>query len=115
MIGHNVNHHPDVPLVAGSNKILEVLLGSEILVELIDIPAPISMIATITVINDGTDPDGIEPHALDVVKVILQPYVPSSTVPTQVITTLLAAIVTGETIGQHLVDCTGLPLLGCCG
>lgn len=67
VIADNIDHHPDIPLVAGSDKTNKVLLRSEVLIEFINIPAPIAMVASIAVVDDRADPDSIEAHTLDVV------------------------------------------------
>ena len=81
VIGNHVHHDPNISLVASIDEINEILLGAKIIVKLIKISAPIPMIASIPVLDNGTDPDRIEPHSLNVIQVVLQTNVPTSAVP----------------------------------
>ena len=83
MITHNINHNPNIPLMASINKINKILLGAKIAIQLINIPAPMPMIAAIPIINNRTDPNSIKSHSLNIIQIILQaPHSPHhSTIP----------------------------------
>ena len=70
VVGNNIDHHIDVTSMAFLHKLLKVILTSEVTVDLLPVASPVAVISTIEVINDGRDPDGIEAHTLDVVKLL---------------------------------------------
>jgi hypothetical protein len=67
MISNNIKHNPNSSLMAGIHEINKILLRSKVFIHLIDISAPISMISSVTVIDDWTDPYCIKSHSLDIV------------------------------------------------
>ena len=84
MVGHNVQHDIDVSSMALRDEINEILLCPKVGIELEKVPASVAMVVSIIVIHDRGNPDGIEPHALDIVQVSCQPQVAPPTVVTQV-------------------------------
>jgi hypothetical protein len=85
VIGNHIDHHKDVPLVAGAHEIDKILFGSEVIIKFVEVSAPIAMIATVTIVDDGGDPYGIEAHTLDVIKVIDDSSVASAAVVAYII------------------------------
>lgn len=69
------------------------------------------MVSSVTVVNDGRNPDGIEAHSLDVVEVVFDPFESSPTVVAQVAAGRLGFIITSESISEELVDRSLLPFL----
>lgn len=65
-------------------------------------------------LNDGGNPDGIEPHALDIVELALETLEGSTTVSVEVTASGTASIsgAASDTIGQGKVDVARLPILG---
>lgn len=53
MVCDDVNHHPNVSLVAFVNEILQSLFITEVLVDLLPVSSPVAMIASIKVVNNG--------------------------------------------------------------
>lgn len=80
VVGNYVNHDQDVALVAGVDEILEIFLWSEVIVELIEISAPIAMVAAVPIVDNGGDPDGIEAHTLYVVQIVSDSSISSTAV-----------------------------------
>ena len=80
MIGDHVDHHQNSPLVAGADEVDEILLRAEVIVEPIKVPPPITVVSPIAIVDDWGDPNGIKAHSLDIVQVVYNPSVPSSTV-----------------------------------
>jgi len=66
----NVNHYPDALRVRSCNKLLEVVSGAEVRIYSIPVTCPIPMVARRQIIDNGANPDRIEPHPLDVVQVV---------------------------------------------
>lgn len=69
MVGNDVHHHEQALGVAGTHKAHEVLLCPEVVVEFVEVSAPVAVVAPVVVVDDGGDPDGIEAHLDDVVEV----------------------------------------------
>jgi len=109
VVCNDVQHHPDSFGVCGVNHIFEVLLGAEVLVNLLPVAGPVAVVAGLDVIDDGADPDGVEAHAGDVVEVVLNSFPGSAAVVAEVTTSIVASVVLGESIGEELVNSTLLP------
>ena len=80
MVGHHVHHHQNIPLVASAHKVNEILLTAEVVVESIEVSAPIAMIPPVAVIDDRGDPNGVEAHTLDIVQIVNYTPISSSAV-----------------------------------
>mmetsp|Transcript_51992 Transcript_51992/g.134081 ORF Transcript_51992/g.134081 Transcript_51992/m.134081 type:complete len:311 (+) Transcript_51992:1061-1993(+) len=77
VIGDEVIHKAHVALVQLGGELLHVLLGAEVLVNLVPVlrPVPMGAVSTGTILalellHNRRDPDAIESHALDVVEVL---------------------------------------------
>jgi len=66
--------------MARIHQVLEIFLAAKVVIEFVKIPAPIAMVATISIINNGGNPDRIETHPLDIVQVVDNPSVTTSAV-----------------------------------
>ena len=82
MVGYDVNHNPNISGVTGANKVDEILFRSKVAVQLVKVSTPISVISTVAVVDDGRDPNGVKTHALNVVEVVNDTFVTTSTVVT---------------------------------
>jgi len=71
VVSYNVYHHPNTLGVGSTNEVFEFLGGTEVGVNGIPVPSPVTMIAVGGVVNDGTDPDGVETHTLDISEIVL--------------------------------------------
>ena len=74
MVCNDVNHHPDAFGVSCSDKGLKFVRGSEVGVNAFPVFSPVSMVATGQVVDNWTDPDGIEAHSFDVVQAVLNTF-----------------------------------------
>jgi len=66
VVSYNVHHHPNAFGVGSSNEVFKFLGGTEVGVDGVPVPGPVTMVASCGVINDGTDPDGVKTHTLNV-------------------------------------------------
>jgi hypothetical protein len=103
VIGDHVKHHPDAFFVSSIDHILESLLITKVRVDLVSIESAITMIVVSVILWDRRDPDGIESHSFDVVKLVLNALKGAATILVNFITRLCVAIVSPETIGQKLI------------
>lgn len=115
MVGDNIDHNPDVLGVGGVDEVLKVVGATEVAVEVLPVASPVAVVAAIDVINNGGNPDGVEAHTLDVVKVIGHALVVSTTVAAEVTAAVGAAVTASESIGEHLVNSALLPASSVCG
>lgn len=67
MVCDDINHHPDVFLVASFDQFVEFFSSTKVLVDFIEVAGPVSVISTRSVSNNRRDPDSIEAHSLDIV------------------------------------------------
>jgi hypothetical protein len=111
VISDNIHHDPDVSGMAGINEILEILLGSEVVIQLVQVPTPVAMIAAVPVINNRGYPNGIKAHTLNVVKIVDNTLVATTTVVTQILAIVLLTIISCESVCQQLINCSLSPLL----
>ena len=112
VVGDDVNHHPDISLMGSLDEILQVIGTTEIGVDLLPVASPVSVITTVEIIDDRRDPDGIETHTLDIVQVVDESLVVTAAVARKIITVVGAAIASGESIGEDLIDTAFLPVSG---
>jgi len=66
VVSYNVHHHPNAFGVGSSNEVFKFLGGTEVRVDGVPVPGPVTMVASGGVINDGTDPDGVKTHTLNI-------------------------------------------------
>jgi len=53
VVGNNINHNPDVSLMASSDEFLELFSSAELFVDLIEVAGPVAMISSLGVSNNG--------------------------------------------------------------
>jgi hypothetical protein len=104
VISDNIDHNPDTFLVCGGNQVLEVLSWTKVAVGLVPVAGPVSVVATITVIDGRWDPNSIEAHALNVVQLTFEALESATAVVGKVVAGRSWAISAGETIGKDLVN-----------
>lgn len=51
MIGDNIDHDVDVAIVTGLDQVLEIVLGSEVAVQLLPVTSPIAVVALVQVVD----------------------------------------------------------------
>lgn len=114
MVGYDINHYPDSLIVGGFDEILEVLVGTKVRVSLGPVLCPVAVVASINVVNDRRDPNGIESKVLDIVKFVNSSLIVASTVIAE-----RGAVVTGvgigKSIGQELINVPFFPIVGVTG
>ena len=70
VVTDNVNHDPHTLGVGGVNEGLEVALGTEVRIYSFPIASPVSVVSAIDVVHDWRDPNCVETHAFDVIKML---------------------------------------------
>lgn len=80
MVSNDIDHNPNSSLTTGANKVLEIVSRSKMVVELLPVASPVPMVTSIQVINNRRNPNGIEAHSRDVIKVVSNSLVSTSTV-----------------------------------
>lgn len=80
MVSNDIDHNPNSSLTTGANKVLEIVCRSKMVVELLPVASPVPMVTSIQVINNRRNPNGIEAHSRDVIKVVSNSFVSTSTV-----------------------------------
>ena len=66
VVSDNVNHNPDALGVGSSNEVFKFLGRSEVGINAFPVFCPVAVVATSSVFDDGTDPDSIKPHTLNI-------------------------------------------------
>ena len=84
MISNDIKHHPDVTLVARADQIVQLLLGTEVLIDTLPIEGAITMVVSFSIVRNWRDPDGIEAHTLDIVELVLNAAESTATVVVEV-------------------------------
>jgi len=112
MVRDDIEHHPDVPGVSSIDEVGKILLATEVGVDGVPVLGPVAVISLANVVDDGRNPDGIESHALDVVKIVLNTLEGSATVHAEVGAGVSIGRVLGESISEDLVNRTLFPF-GC--
>lgn len=100
VVGDDVDHDPDVAVVADLDELLEFFSSTEVLVDLVQVAG---------------DPDSIEAHVLDVVEVVLDALEGAAAVVAEVVAGSGRAVGSGESVGDDLIDRAGSPFFGCSG
>ena len=80
MVAHDVDHDIDASFVAGVHKIDEIFFAAEVVVEFVKISAPIAVVASVAIVDNRGDPDGIEAHSSNVVQIVDDSSISSSTI-----------------------------------
>lgn len=111
VITNDIDHDPDVSGVTSGNEVLEVLFRAEVIVQLVKVSTPVSMVTSIAIVNDWGNPDGIKAHTLNVVEVVDDTFVTTTTVVAQISAVILLAIISGESVSEELINCPSFPLL----
>lgn len=109
VVGDDVDHHPNSSGVSSIDELLQVALGAEVFVDFLPVGSPVAVVATIQVFDDWRNPDGVESHALDVVKVVSDSFPSSTTVSVEITTSTRVSVVFSESVGNDLIDCSLFP------
>jgi hypothetical protein len=104
VVTDNIDHNPDTFLMGSGNQLLEVVLCAEVAVDLVPVTGPVSVVATIAVVNGRWDPNSVEAHTLDVVQLTFEALESATAVVGKVCAGVSWAISAGETIGEDLVN-----------
>ena len=115
MVGDNIDHDVDALIVAGFDKVLEIIRRSEVVVGLVPVSTPVAMISWLLVIDNWRDPDGIESHTLDIVKMVDHSLVGTSAILGKVSASARSVIILGKSISQDLINSSLLPLVNLSG
>lgn len=111
MISDNIYHDPDAFVVTSLHKVGEILSRTEVVVELFPVSSPVSMVASVHVLDNWTDPNSIEAHSCDVVQVVLDSLVSSTAVVSQVIARTASAAALRESISKDLIHTSLFPIV----
>jgi hypothetical protein len=115
VVSNNVYHHPDAHIVSSRDERLEVISSAEVGVDLIPVAGPVAVVSGVEVVDDGADPDGVESHAFDVVKVVLEAVESATAVVTEVSAATISGAVLSVAIGEDLIDGSLFPSGGVAG
>ena len=111
VIGNHINHNKDTFVMSSLNHVLKILVGSEVIIGSSPVSSPVPVVTWLLVIDDWRDPDSIESHTGDIVKVFNHSFVSSSAVIGEVTAGTGTIIVLGESISQDLINSSLLPLV----
>lgn len=109
VVGDDVNHNPDVLGVCGIDQVLEVLLGSKVRVDLLPVGGPVSVVSTVNVVDDWSDPNGVEAHTLDIVKVVLETFPVTTAVVGKIRASIGRSVLSGKSVSENLINSSFLP------
>ena len=71
MVGNDIEHDPNVTIMARFNQISQFLGRSKVLIDLFPIKCSIAMIIGLGIFRNWGDPDRIKTHSRDVIEIIL--------------------------------------------
>jgi len=109
VISNNINHDPDVLIVASFNEILEIIGGTKVRIDFINIGGSVTMIVSWHIGNDRRDPNSIKSHTFDVVEIVDDSLEGSSAIVAPIITLSSASVSSGISISKELIDGTIAP------
>lgn len=69
------------------------------------------MVISIIVIHKRRYPDRIKAHPLNIVEMVDQPLIASSTIVAQIGASCVSIVISGKSICKDLIDCSRSPLL----
>lgn len=104
VVTNDVNHHPNILGMGSLNQVVEIVLRAEVFVDLLPVACPVAMVTRVQVVNDWRDPDSIETHTLNVIKIVGDSLESTTTVVRQIVAGTTSSIILSETIGENLVD-----------
>ena len=99
VVSDDVNHHPDTLGVGCADEVNEVLLGTKVRVCALPVGGMVAVIAAGGILNDGGNPDGVESHTLDVVKLVDHALVVTATIVGEVGAGRGGAVSSGKSVG----------------
>ena len=109
VIGDNIKHDPNVTIVAGLDEIFEVLRCSEVLIHSFPVKCSVPVVVCLSIVWNGRDPNSVEPHSSNVIKVLLNSLESAATILAQIRACSSYAICPAESISQELVDASAFP------
>jgi hypothetical protein len=112
VVSNNIEHNPDVLLFSFSHKFLQVLFSSKMGVHGVPVESAVSVVVFSVVNWDGRDPDCVKSHARDVVKFGLNALEGSTAVSVKITWGTRVIFVSGEPVGDNLINCSLLPFFG---
>jgi hypothetical protein len=112
VIRNDIKHHPDVAGMASSDQILKGLFATVLDTDLFPVKCTVTVIIVwYLVLRDWWNPDGVETHALDVFKVVLDTLESTTTVHIELVALGSRSIGLCKPICQDLINWTRLPFL----
>jgi len=99
VVGDDVDHHPDTLGVGRADEVNEVLLGAKVRVCALPVGGMIAVIAAGGILNDRGNPDGVESHTLDVVKLVDHALVVTAAIVGEVGAGRCGAVGSSESVG----------------
>jgi len=94
------------------NEVDKILFRTVVFVDFLPVGGPVSMVTRFDIFDNRRDPNGIETHTLDVVKVVLDTLPGTTAVLTEIRAGRTTLGVLGESIGKNLVNGSLLPSTG---
>lgn len=117
MVSNNIDHNPDVSLVASINKGSETTFTTEVTVDFSHVLSSITVESIRIIIGNRGDPNSVETQICNIVEVVFDTLeVTTAIVGLSVqVATRLRSITKSESISDDLIDVTSLPFLSSFG
>lgn len=112
VVSNNINHNIDASSMGSIDEVDKVLLRSVVLIDFLPVGGPISVVTRLDILDNRGDPNSIESHALNVVKVVLNTLPGTTAVVAEIRTSRSTLGVLGESISKNLVNGSLLPSIG---
>lgn len=112
VVSNNINHDINASGMSSIDKVFEILLSTVVLIDFLPVGGPVAMITWLNVFDNRRDPDSIESHTLDVVKVVLNTLPGTTAVVAQIRASRTTLGVLGESVGKNLINSSLLPSVG---
>lgn len=113
VVSNDIDHNPDISLVASVNKGLETISTAEVAVDFSHVLGSITVESVRIIIRDGGDPDSVEAQTKNIVEIVFNTLEVTTTVvglSVQVAIRLIS-ITESKSVSDDLVDVTSLPFL----
>ena len=104
VVSDDVDHNPDAFVMGCLDEGFEVVLRTEVLIDFLPVGGPVAVVAWLFVLHDRGDPNGVEAHASDIVKVLDHALVVTTAVVAEISAGVGASVTSGKSIRKDLVD-----------
>ena len=109
VVGNDIDHNPYTHIMGCRNESFKIVFGTEVLIDIFPVCSPVTVVAWLFIFHDWRDPDGIETHARDVIKVLDHTLVVSTAVVAQISTGARTSVTSSKSIRENLVNGSFFP------